>query len=461
MRRHLFIAAATSIAIAAFVAAGPAPAKHSRSSSKRPTTVAQAPRPAPPATPKPSPTASPKAVVIGVAIFRPSPDAKLSNDPFKKLAEQLASFGPFQTWVVGDKDGCSDCSIEKAAIYIYAKRVPADDNTPNESLRFSSYFVSGSTIQPIKNDVSVEINKDNTVASLPDPDAKSLVGSLTFDENFQLAINLPDSEQTLQLVPAPVNATDPDFEPILEHILEDRGVAAQRSRFTASALHGPRDTITCPGAQRYLVYRVRLDQYPHKLRASTFLSAYTEGFVIDCTAPAYRPSAAAQYGKSFPQTSNLLNDFAAVLVALKPKVQTAAMTGGISSFSKLVDVDTGTKDVQTTVASVALEKMVDNLCIRLDEYAEPSPSPSPSGAPAPTPTPTPRAKSRFAQPSPVARVPLRCRSAYSRRQATVPPLPPAKAAASQRLADWFDAQMRSEPAPQPRATPPVTSTRTP
>lgn len=419
--------------------------------------------PKPAATSKPSssptPTASPKSVVIGIALFR-SGATNFKTDPYSALSDQLRNLGPFQPFIVGDKK-CTDCSAGNAQIYVYAKRDPADDTDPNGSLTYTSYFVSGATVQRIAS-VPVQIDKDGNAVAPSDLNAKSLIGSLTFDENFQISINLPDSDQTLQLVPAPVNATDPDFEPILEHILEGRGVPAQRSRFTANALHGPRDTTTCPGAQRYLVYRVRLDQYPHKLRGFTFLEAYTEGFVLDCTAPAFVPAATGRFGKSLAQTSNLLNDFAALLIALKPKIQTAAMTGGISSFSKLVDVDPGTKDVQTTVAATALDTMVSNLCDRLDAYVEPSPSPSPTGA---RPTPTTLANSPLAKPSPIARVPLRCLPPEGARRQAKEPKPTVRPTALQApnmfANGWFDAQIRSKPAPNGTPVPAVPSTPTP
>jgi hypothetical protein len=394
-------------------------------------------------------------VVIAIALFR-SGVPNLKTDQFDELSKQIFRLGPFQPWVVGDKT-CpyADCSVGSAPIYIYAKKNAADDTDLHGSLTYTSYFVSGSMIQRITS-VSVPINADGTAAAPTDLEAKSLLGSLTFDDNFKLSINLPDSEQTLQLVPAPINATDPDFEPILEHILEGKGIPAQRSRFTANALHGPRDAITCPGTQRYLVYRVRLDQYPHKLQGRVFVEAYTEGFVLDCAAPSFVPAATGRFGKSYPQTSALLNDFAALLVALKPKIQTAAMTGGISSFSKLVDVETGTKDVQTTVASLSLQNMVNHLCDRLDGKLDPSPSPngSPSPTPTPTPSPTPTPGGKNAQPM-LVREPLRCNPLPSRRQGASPSTAAPKAAVSPKsvVDGWFDARMGVKPAPQRTPTP--------
>jgi hypothetical protein len=435
MYRDLVVAGMCSVAVA-LVALAPAPnASHSgpgtntrpaATPSGRPTPGPAQKAPVPNLSPSVNP--SPKSVVIGIAIFRSG--LRLANDPFTALAAQLQRLGPFQPFVVDDcqQKGCPGLSA--AQIYVYAQQSGPTDTSPNGGVTFTSYFVSGGTLQRITS-VPVELRPDRTLTAIADDDAKSLIGSLTFDENFNVAINLPDSDESLQLVPAPVNATDPDFEPILEHILETYGIASTRSRFTANALHGARDAITCPGAQRYFVFRVRLDQYPNKLQGRTYVEAYAEGFILDCTAPASVPAATGRSGLNVQQTSGLLNDLSTLLVALKPKAQTVAMSSGIAAFSKLVDTDPNTKSVQETVASGALQKMADSMCIRLLQLANAS-SPKPVASPSPSPqvTASPGASPlpRGAKPTPLPRAPLQCAAPLpTRRQAAKPgkatPLP--------------------------------------
>jgi len=391
------------------------------------TTPAHGKTPAPktPSTPTASlPTnPSPKNVVVRIAIFRTGVEKSRFNDPFDKLKQQLQQLGPFQPFIVDDDCKSKACpGLSTAQIYIYAEKGQPADSAPHGSLSYTSYFLSGSTLQRIAS-VPVQLDTNGVATPLSESEAKSLIGSLTFDQNFNVSINLPDSEETLQLVPAPVDAADRDFEPILEHILETHGIASTRSRFTANALRGPSDALTCPGTQRYFVYRVRLAPYTYKLQGRVSIHAFAEGFILDCSAPAFVPAATGSYKANVYRTSDLLTDFSALLVALKPKIQTAAMTGGIASFSKLVDGDPSSKKNEESAAAPALELMVDRMCIRLLEFVPPSPSPSPFGSPLPSASgPPSRSSAPTPSPKPTRgpRPPLQCAAPLpSRRQATV------------------------------------------
>ncbi len=340
-------------------------------------------------TPTPAPT--PSGVVIGVAIFRdPQPKLKLAKnavDPYKALVTKITGLGTvFKAWVVDDPGPCRACRLSDAQLYIYGKEAPPSEAELNGSLTLTSFFVKTASIQRIGS-VALAVDDTQRVPDLPAEDAKKLIGSLTLDENFQVSVNLADSEQTLQLVPAPVNATDPDYEPILEHILANKGLAATRSRFTVAALRGPRDSVTCPGAQRYFVYRVRQESYPRKLLGVTRLEAYAEGFILDCGAPAAVPAATGRKRSTLPTTTGLLSDLTALVVALHPKLSSANLTGSTTAFAKLVDVNANDTGVRDTVASGALDQMVNNMCIRLLEMSiAGSPSPSPSVNPKPSPS---------------------------------------------------------------------------
>jgi hypothetical protein len=349
-------------------------------------TIAVAPLPvAPPhaASPTPRPVAArattaivssptPPGFVVGIAIFPDGTTALKTPsgpDPYTALATELNKPGrPFHAWIVDDPKCKPDtCRLSDARIYVYGKQTKANGTDTPASLTLTSFFANAPTVERI-NSIPLAITSTSTgdtVRNLGDDDVRALVGHLVLDDQFKVAISLPDTENALQLVPSPVNATDPDFEPILEHILGTFGVAAVRSRLAASSIRGPSDAATCPGAQRYFIYRVRLEEYPNKLIGRTRVSSYAEGFILDCTTPGRVPSATGRNDLRIPTTSALLTDLEALAIALGPKLASRNLTLSTNAFSKLVDRDPRSTDVRDTVASLSLSQLVENMCIRL------------------------------------------------------------------------------------------------
>ena len=403
------------------IAAAPLPVATTPPAATPPKSATPAPTatPKPPSTPKPptktpapkppaSPTPTPPGLVVGVAVFRDGKTALKTEsgaDPYVALVTKLNTPGPFHAWIVDDPKCKPDtCRLSDARIYVYGKETKAKGTDAPASLTFTSFFASAPTVQRIDSVPLTVTPKSggDTVPNLGPDDVRKLVGHLVLDDDFKVAIALPDSENALQLVPSPVNATDPDFEPILEHILGTFGVAAVRSRLAASSIRGPGDATTCPGAQRYFIYRVRLEEYPNKLVGRTKVSAYAEGFILDCKTPGLVPSATGSDHLKIPTTSALLTDLEALAIALGPKLASRNLTLSTNAFSKLVDRDPRSTDVRDSVASGSLSRLVENMCIRLVEQ-QPKPAASPSPSPTPATTASPWIASR------ASNEPLQCK----------------------------------------------------
>jgi hypothetical protein len=430
-----FATASITVATAAVVLAPPGATAATPSAAHTPT---------PPAAP--SPTTAP--FVVGVAIFpddQPGLKTAAGTDAYEALAAKLNGLGPFRAWIADAKCKFDSCRLSDARIYIYGKQTtPGGADKP--VLTLTSYFAGSAQVQRIDS-VPLTIataNGTKTVGDVTQDQLRVLVGHLVLDDQFKIAISLPDSEAALQLVPSPVNATDPDYEPILEHILATFGVPAVRSRLSASAIRGPNDAGTCPGAQRYFIYRVRLEEYPRKLLGHTRLESYAEGFILDCTAPNVVAAATGKGSHDIPTTSTLLTDLSAFVIALYPKATSQQLTLGVNAFSKLVDVDPRSADVRDSVASGSLAQLVNNMCIRLLQQ-QPSASPSPLSA-AETGSPPPTA-SPWVMPRPSAQ-PLQCRKPVPyRRQARGP------APANEPYGAIYDQWYHVTPAPKPTDTP--------
>jgi hypothetical protein len=359
-------------------------------------------------------------IAIPVALFRAA-GSKLKtaggdDEPVTALMKRMPKVGPFRPFIA---DSCSKCALADAHLYVYGTETPT-------AFTFTSYFVHPPHVDRINSvSLSVDTSGDTpTVPALKDDEIKTLIGHIAFDDHFHIVVTLPASEVGLQLVGNPVDESDPDYEPILEHIFATFGIAAVRSPIDAAALRSPNDPETCPGPRRYFVYRVRLSEYPQRLLGRTEIGAHAEGFVLDCTMPDVTPGASANAAHHLPTTSTLLTNVGALGIAVAPKIFTTNVTLASSAFSKVVDVDPRSSDVRESVAAEALSNLVNNLCVRLLETrpsASPSASPSapPSGRPSPTPQPQP---SPSTSPSAIGRAspePLQCKPRLPfRRQAS-------------------------------------------
>jgi hypothetical protein len=390
------LAAATIMigAVAPTPGSSQAPANRVRLAATSAASAAPAPKPLGTKAPIATATPTPSGLTISVAIFRTPASGittKSGVDPYQALAKGLNQLGPFHAWLADDAScTAASCRISDAQIYMYGQETASAAGSP-ATLVVTSFFVHIPSLQRIDN-VTLSEDSSGATTTVPDfttDDLRKLVGRVVLDDTFKLAIDIPDSDAALQLVPSPVNAADPDYEPILEHILETYGISSTRSHFAANALHGPTDPATCPSTQRYFVYRVRFDQYTRKLQGLTRLDAYAEGYIIDCTAPlAVPPAASGDAGHKIATTSALLTDLSALAVALFPLAQSRQLTLSTAAFSKLVDIDPTSTDVRDAVAAASLQRLADHMCTRLLE-ASLNRDVSSAATPTPTPTPTP------------------------------------------------------------------------
>ncbi|MGB8267440.1 MAG: hypothetical protein WCE44_14015 [Candidatus Velthaea sp.] len=296
------------------------------------------------------------------------------KNPYELLSAALNSYGMFTAWVADDKStACAICQLSNARIFI------AGTETDSE-LNFQSVSVPG-----YKTIGSLHVDRTKPVSFSPQNIA-SLIGPLTVDASYHVVAKVPGYEPLLQLVPNPVQAGDADYEPVLEHLLGENGIAAQRSTFTTAGIGAPDDGTTCSTGQRYLVYRIRFGQHPHKLAGTTSVSAYSEGFVLDCTRLGYAPSATGEQTAKVATTNNLLTNVSAFLVALAvaPNASWKGIGLSINAFSTIVDTDPTSSTVRDGVAAQSLRKLVGNLCVQLSSL----PTPAPSGTRRPAPTAT-------------------------------------------------------------------------
>ncbi len=318
-------------------------------------------------------------------------------DPYQRLEKDLKALGPFNAWIVDDND-CATCKVSDAQIYVYGQEAPATTTSGGPTFGVTSFFVNAPALQRIDSVAVQETTSSDGVVTVPPftPDElKRLVGHVILDENFKPSIDVAPTDAALQLVPSPVNAADPDYEPILENILEGYGISATRSHFSANALHGPGDPATCPGPQRYFVYRVRFDRddFSFRLQGRTKLEAFAEGFILECTAPlAIPPAATGAASKMVTTTSDFLTGLAALAVTLKPAIGTKILLPGVVAFSKVVDEDINSTTIRNAVAATALERLAGNICTRLlaeklkgKEEAQKLPTPPPANVVAPPP----------------------------------------------------------------------------
>lgn len=366
------------------------PVSQSQSSAGATGSPAPSPTPRPSATPLPTatpkPTASPAASTIGtlpiVIIADPKGTAFKKPGPYELLRQQLNSYnGTFTAWIADNPPSdCKVCKLANARIII--RGTETESNLAFQAIAVPGYKITGS----LKVDISKA--KDSPV-SLSDENIAALVGPLTVDASYRIVAKAAGYLPILQLVPNPVQNADPDYEPVLEHLLGENGIAAQRSSYTTSGIGAPDDGTTCTDGERYLVYRLRFEQRPHKLAGTTSVTAYSEGYVLDCTRLGYAPSATGAARSKVATSNTLLNNVSGLLVALAvaPKASWRGVTGSISAFSTLVDEDPTSSTVRDNVAARSLRGLVGNLCVQLSATATPTPTPTPTSTPEPTTTP--------------------------------------------------------------------------
>jgi hypothetical protein len=339
----------------------------------------------PTATPKPTATPTPPNPTLPIAIITDSQRTTFKGtNPYDSLAQQLTNLGVFTAWVVDEPKPCSICLLSNARVIIAG-------SVSGSTLTLRSVAVPGyKTIGSVPLTIT---NGQASPAPLGTNDLKTLLGHLTVNDSYQIVAAVPGFQPIVQLVPNPIQNGDPDYEPVLEHLLGENGIAAMRSSFTSAASVGtPDDGNTCSSGQRYLVYRLRFEQQPRKLAGHTRVTAYSEGYVLDCTLLGTASSATGASTTNVPTTSTLLTQLSALLsVAIAPNFAWKQIALSTNAFSTLVDVDPTSTAVRDTVAARSLRRLVGNLCVQLSSSRmAPSPTPTPSPTlPPPPPGPTP------------------------------------------------------------------------
>ena len=207
------------------------------------------------------------------------------------------------------------------------------------------------------------------------------------DGNLSLTVAptaAPGSEQFIQLVPGSLNSTDPDYVPLLTKLLNDRGIAAQRSAFTLGAIgSNPGGSFCSTRGEQYLAYTVNTKAVPNPFIGTTRMNTTVTADYVTCAGRDVPTEGDARTVIPTSKTSALT--FTTIFGAIWTRLAWTAVNGVIGTASGFADLDPNSTLVRSAVGETALRNMVDNLCRRL-AYATPAPLPTgtPNAAVPPT-----------------------------------------------------------------------------
>lgn len=304
-----------------------------------------------PPTPRPG-------ILLQVAIIPSS----ASDDPaLEKLAATIdANYPAYGAYVAGDQSvACTvgTCDPSAATIFI---RVVKDGNT---------YDIDSIDVKD-----GAKIGSESGVADvskLSASDVAPLLGTPIY-ANGQLELS-QGYQQYVQIVPAPMSSSDPDFSPELIALLSRVGITAIQSSYTIAQLGSAPNATICSRGERYLVYSVDIHQQNANLitgftKVRSIANAYIADCVTHTTIPFWGESNAA-----IPTTSASLLAYSAFLAFLVPKFSWVQIGQGSLAFSKIVDVDPGNSVVRNDLAVGSMLHAVDSMCTELQiiqEYRE-------------------------------------------------------------------------------------------
>lgn len=207
----------------------------------------------------------------------------------------------------------------------------------------------------------------------------TLLGTATIANNGLSLLH--GFEPYVQLVPTLTNADDPTYLPLLANLLDRRGIPSVPSQFNAGVVASgstPLDVI-CGRGQRYLVYQLSTENYPHPVNFSTRIETHASAQLFDCTNMTVVPVGLDEHMSVLTTQTPLTSLLAIIETVFFPnaKALSPVPLKAIGLVSPFVDADPEKDPVKHSVADRALQGLVDRLCSRLDHM------PSPPAAPAP------------------------------------------------------------------------------
>jgi hypothetical protein len=332
-------------------------------------------------------TASPLA--IDVMFFPPTISGPASltqqtDDAINAITTAIdANRHVYRAWSIDSNDNVSSCPTGSVAPCKASSARIVVSTTVTADGSFKMVAVDrtvGTTVGQLSGNV--------TKALAPtDGDINGLIGTATVVGGNELDVN-HGYEQYIELVPEFQSGNTPDYGGLLEQNLRERGISVFRSAYTTVSLSAASDATVCNAGQRYLVYSVAITTDTKKLIGQTRIAASASGILLDCAGN--QPLAVSgQRSDNVTTSAGTLAAYGGVLLTLFSKLGTgfALFT---PAFGALVDSDPTSATLQSNIADQALQRLVDDICLRL-----PVPVPqvlagasgNAGGPPPPTPTP--------------------------------------------------------------------------
>jgi hypothetical protein len=283
-----------------------------------------------------------------------------------------------------------ECDPTNAAILvttqIYPDPKPIDPTKPQLLVTMRSFdMINGRALATVTPAQTIDLTSLNTSGA-----AAALKAVTLTSDQISLLLGTPaitggrvtlfqGYEPYIQLVPTLAKSDDPSYLPLISNLLDRRGLPAVPSQFNAGAVVSgttPLDAI-CGRGQRYLVYSVSSENYSHPVSFSTRIQTHASGQLFDCTNMTVIPVGLDQH-ISVPTTKSPLASLIAIVsAAFVSKSNSWAGTlqfGGL--VSAFVDTDPDSIAVRDSVSDRALQGLVDNLCVALDNQPTPPPVPA-------------------------------------------------------------------------------------
>ncbi|HEY6325067.1 MAG TPA: hypothetical protein VIW73_00945 [Candidatus Cybelea sp.] len=299
-------------------------------------------------------------ILVKIAIIPPKgEDAKKS--PLGTMADVInKDFPLYSVWVVGS-GYCplptgQQCSPVDATVLIRA--MPAGTQSHYDLTAID--IVDGGVIANVKDVDLSGTPKDSDVSPLLGTPA--VVGNaIVLNRGYQ---------QYLQIVQAPTSNKDVDYAPVIAELLARRGVTAVRSSFTSAQLGSSPGSVICSSGERYFVYSVSMTSNSNFITGESRVGASAGAFIADCASRTTIPFG-GQDAVWLPTTSASLAAYVTLLSLGFPHwLKWTSITQGALAFSKIVDVDPTSYIIRDDVATVALQRGIDQMCQRLDIVAQ-------------------------------------------------------------------------------------------
>jgi hypothetical protein len=338
VRRHLAALIAVAMSLAALQArslaehVGPS----TGSTSKKPVS-------------KTAPAAKRTGLMLEVAII---PSSSSDDTALEALATKINQNPAYGAYVEGDKNkpcAVDSCDPSAAMIFIRVKNSGGTYTLSSVDVQDGAKIGSLSGV--------------SNLSSVSASDIASLLGTPVYRDG-QLTLG-QGYQQYLQIVPAPMSTSDPDYGPELIAVLAQAGITAVASSYTIAQLGSSPTATICANGERYLVYSVDIHQQnTNMLNGTTNVNAITNAYIADCVTRTSIPFW-GRADKTVPTTSNSLLTYSAFLAFLIPHLAWVQIGQGALAFSKLVDVDPGNVVLRNNIALGSMQNAVTAMCSQL------------------------------------------------------------------------------------------------